>query len=668
MPTENNPNYAILTATLPSLAGVRESAELLDSDNTLELLRLAVENQDSDALQKALWLSAYHQLILPTNFFCRCLTLCNQFLDVVALLEFQPISLVDDLLLMAEDGDFTLHQQIWPLCMASTFFTKIRLDKKRLNKLLLKLRHQTEEPLLFQLLDAIELVIENPEKKQPALQLFYTSLSDQLPKTAPKNLTHGRFTLRRSVEKLGRNEPCHCSSGKKYKKCCMNDDQTRLDDASAFQGITQTELKNNPGIVNDAAVIDNLKAHEIKDLKADKLGDKQLFVVFRQASNYEQWQLAFEMLLACKNRLAQEEFDSGHFDDLLRSVLNAGDSELARQIEPYCLDAGDSTTQIHFDLQENPKHYQKLEATCLQALINPNEFHLSEITYHFEDNFPGLAVIFARAAIASQPEAIFDNDSLLEVIHDIRIDLDLDPWQDPAASLFEWQQASKEEQRYIASDNAEKNKLTSELKSARQQLKNKQTVLQQAEKELQQKDKKLKEQQEEQQNNTATIATPSANDEKVISRLRDKVETLKGEICTQQAQRNQLKEALKTEREHNNKAQADNNKTIKHNDKIEPDLRPIGKLLLPVYKHSFSKSCEQLPEQIVRKAMIAIGQFAGHDAEIWTLTKRIKKLNNYYRIRIHRGYRLLLHWQPNEELSIVDIIPRQELENWIKRH
>jgi hypothetical protein len=25
---------------------------------------------------------------------------------------------------------------------------------------------------------------------------------------------------------LGRNDPCHCGSGKKYKKCCMEKDQT----------------------------------------------------------------------------------------------------------------------------------------------------------------------------------------------------------------------------------------------------------------------------------------------------------------------------------------------------------------------------------------------------------------------------------------------------------
>jgi len=25
--------------------------------------------------------------------------------------------------------------------------------------------------------------------------------------------------------RIGRNDPCHCGSGKKYKKCCMNKDK-----------------------------------------------------------------------------------------------------------------------------------------------------------------------------------------------------------------------------------------------------------------------------------------------------------------------------------------------------------------------------------------------------------------------------------------------------------
>ena len=31
-----------------------------------------------------------------------------------------------------------------------------------------------------------------------------------------------QLTIRREKPKTGRNEPCHCGSGKKYKKCCIN--------------------------------------------------------------------------------------------------------------------------------------------------------------------------------------------------------------------------------------------------------------------------------------------------------------------------------------------------------------------------------------------------------------------------------------------------------------
>ena len=33
-----------------------------------------------------------------------------------------------------------------------------------------------------------------------------------------------RGTVRREHRKIGRNDPCHCGSGKKYKKCCLRKD------------------------------------------------------------------------------------------------------------------------------------------------------------------------------------------------------------------------------------------------------------------------------------------------------------------------------------------------------------------------------------------------------------------------------------------------------------
>ena len=47
-------------------------------------------------------------------------------------------------------------------------------------------------------------------------------------KAAPKaNRVHKQETVRREGPKVGRNDPCPCGSGKKYKNCCMNKDLNR---------------------------------------------------------------------------------------------------------------------------------------------------------------------------------------------------------------------------------------------------------------------------------------------------------------------------------------------------------------------------------------------------------------------------------------------------------
>ncbi len=66
------------------------------------------------------------------------------------------------------------------------------------------------------------------------------------------------------TEKVGRNDPCHCGSGKKYKQCCMKDDLA----ATAPRGLKKFTAKvisaggahkaevqeNKPSNVNQAFV------------------------------------------------------------------------------------------------------------------------------------------------------------------------------------------------------------------------------------------------------------------------------------------------------------------------------------------------------------------------------------------------------------------------------
>ena len=52
--------------------------------------------------------------------------------------------------------------------------------------------------------------------------------------------------MRRAVARVGRNDPCPCGSGKKYKRCCHDKDQERLHHSSEVAGLTQEELSAQP--------------------------------------------------------------------------------------------------------------------------------------------------------------------------------------------------------------------------------------------------------------------------------------------------------------------------------------------------------------------------------------------------------------------------------------
>ena len=77
--------------------------------------------------------------------------------------------------------------------------------------------HKKEESLLEELMNH---VTEGTTKEQ-LMDVLTKSYADLMAKEAkPQTVYAGRGSYRRSNEKIGRNEPCPCGSGKKYKHCC----------------------------------------------------------------------------------------------------------------------------------------------------------------------------------------------------------------------------------------------------------------------------------------------------------------------------------------------------------------------------------------------------------------------------------------------------------------
>jgi len=53
-----------------------------------------------------------------------------------------------------------------------------------------------------------------------AQEVYYLTNPYRLEEYIHKPLKRGHYVSVRTEPKIGRNEPCTCGSGKKYKKCC----------------------------------------------------------------------------------------------------------------------------------------------------------------------------------------------------------------------------------------------------------------------------------------------------------------------------------------------------------------------------------------------------------------------------------------------------------------
>ena len=647
------------------------------------LLREFVDNGEDRALSSLLQVCAFNGVKLDPKVLCACLGMCEDIFHSAPCFALQDESAIEPLLAAAAAEALPLERKCFAARLAAELTTKFGVDPPPVRKAVWKLEQAARSPQI-QLLLAQSLLIldEGPTPGHNRIPRWSElPLSELLPEHRPRSVVGGDYTVRRPIPKLGRNDPCHCGSGKKYKKCCYAKDQELLRDASEYAGATRTDLKSKPGLVDDPQVIMNLRAHELKKLAPAALSEGQLLTGYQRALAFGLRELAFDMLVECERRSpAQEAFDPGHFEDLIEDVLQAGDLDLARRIRDHCGDQAwwrPQAIAFHFDLLENPERFGPLERDCRKAVCQvvdqetEMEEPLGRLAHDFSPRQPALAITFARAAIASNPDRDFDNEILLDLIRDARVDLDLEPEGDPAEVLFDWIEERTQLKEKAQAESSEVKGLTDKLNETLAALDEKKQALRQTEQALGQVGAEL----EKTRASRAPVpekieeaASSGSETEATLRRLREQVTGLKAEIGEQQAERRQLRRMLTNER----KKLADlseSGATAQEPGAVEEAavVEPAGRPLLPEYAEGLRKRWPSLPAPLAAKAILAAGGFAAHEAAIWRQTKPLERLPEHYRIRLGLDYRLIVHWQPGKTLRILDVIPRQDLESWIRR-
>lgn len=485
-------------------------------------------------------------------------------------------------------------------------------------------------------------------------------LVDLFPEQAPRTLANGR-TMRRAVARLGRNEPCHCGSGKKYKHCCIGKDDERLHHSSNVAGATREELYVDPnqGItlerIHHAAVFE-LVQFDPRRIPTDLLVQYLLRLI----------------PLAPPPRVAEVIEQLGPNEEV-KKVLHVVYFLMAqkrrkdvivrvRKVYPDApeneLDAG---TRLMLAEEDPAKLLAVLDELALRAAKSEDHDELLGIAFGILFARPALGLHIARSLLLAIKK---DIGTLFDEILKVRDHLNLPP-DDPFADIVD---------ELIAGQPVDEAKDAEALRAAQRAFDSKAREVQELKETLRQLQKEIDRREQHASPQPSAVIVPLPTDESVLKELRRKVDELKESLNERHNERNELRRELQ-------KAQSDL-ETLRQsstaNAAPEPeDTGSEDELLLPQdvpevhplrlieFPKGFLQRLEGYPRHVARAVLTLAGRLAAGEPAAYVGALRLKATPDVMRQRIGSDYRLLFRLSP-AKVEIIDLINRKDLERRIK--
>jgi hypothetical protein len=489
----------------------------------------------------------------------------------------------------------------------------------------------------------------------------------------------GAVVLRRTAPKVGRNDPCPCGSGHKYKKCCAEKDEARLADPSPVAGVTMSEYIERPESYLDLEQLSHLSVREIARLDYSQLNTLCAIAALRKLSLYRFWDEAESAMaeLETRKNFPLDCAADDYRDELMQEAISAGAWEVfSRQAskiqDPQIL----NDFRMELDLHNlNPEIMSRLEKEVFENLQNSQHGGIIDLAYASLDQYPALGILFARAAL--DPTRSLDMEILLEEVERARDRLQLPPG-DIAQDLYERlidQDLSSWNEKDINSD-AEMERLNSIAAEQRAHLKASSAKVAELEKRLGTQEKLLKQYKAENERIPKVKPLHSAPlESEDVKKLRNKIAELKGLISEGHKERStlriQLSEAafrvekavLEKERKHGSTTDSD----ISF-DGEELDATAPGRLttLIPAFKNKAGDAIRNAPKHLARQALQTVAGLAAGDNSLWSSCKKLRSIPDVWSARIGIHYRLLFRFDSaRTSLDISAFIHRRDLESTI---
>jgi hypothetical protein len=497
-------------------------------------------------------------------------------------------------------------------------------------------------------------------------KLFREPTVDVLPVQNQTRLWGG-YTVVRETPKVGRNEPCPCGSGKKFKKCCEG--------VEARQPVPQTAIERfllTKGRQRRVAW-DLLHASEIERLDPSLLGWEELLDGMRRLVTSRRWEGAHRMLdaLASRPDLGQPVADYREefiYHAIRERALDAADRE-------WSLLPADHPSRAHLRLELDiaghvPHALEQLEAALAESLRESSS-RATDLAFLLLDWFPATGIYLARGALRG--DRLLDSDELLRSIGEARDRLDL-PAEDPFEEIFD--RMLEEEANEVAQRSEEEasEDVVEELEALRRNLREGSAQRARLERELSRRQRELDEATAERERlKKLAVAGEAARIhelEEEKKRLRLKIESLRGTLAESVEERSRLRLDLarSTSTRQALPIGHPTDATEREADEMEGDAVDTvpRRVLIPSYSAATTRALTTIPRRVASDALEVTARLAGGDPGTWAQARHTRRNRDVHSIRLARTWRLLFR-VADPALEVLDVIHRKELEQALAR-
>ncbi len=491
------------------------------------------------------------------------------------------------------------------------------------------------------------------------LEICETPVMDMLGDAPPKLVAAGT-TMMRCVEKLGRNDNCHCGSGKKYKRCCFEKDKDKLHLSSSVAGKTQAELREAPETGLTTHRLEKMARYELERLDMLKIPEiLRIDCMMRSVAL-----CAYEPVVRYFECAEWNEKSVEGWNFVTFFLMRSEEKELAARMVA-AFERHEAAEKIRDGVRllvardDAAEELRILNTIALKILKGSDPEKLSEHAFDITcSRHKALGILISRSLIPLVPSK--DGSTLLDDILCTHDKLNL-PADDPFSDVLE---------KRIAEETGDDGKDAAELRAARKKLDAKAAEVRQLKEDIERQRREVR--RYEKQSPAGTYQKPA--DEAELRDLRQKLATLKSNLHERAEERTALRRDLESARDALEKTRAaavakPDPANAREDDEAAYYLpeQPAGNQPLRIieFPPKFRETLDDFPQQIARAALAMAGRLAGGEPAAFSGVVALKAIPGVYRQRIGIDHRLLFRVHP-DRVQLIALINRRDLDRKIK--